>query len=109
MLPYHLAQLPFITQANIHDNSTRTQIQLRTNKPQHEHARYCVRNQVPEVVNSASIHILTKINTHTQGFSKIYQTYHYTILRKNYSLWDETSDRMFVLWKNYLKETGEIK
>ncbi len=25
-----------------------------------------------------------------------------------YSLWDETADRMFVLWKNYLKETGEI-
>ncbi len=26
----------------------------------------------------------------------------------NYSLWDETEDRMFVLWKNYLKEKGEI-
>ncbi len=26
----------------------------------------------------------------------------------NYSLWDETVKRMFVLWKNYLKETGEI-
>ncbi len=26
----------------------------------------------------------------------------------NYSLWDETAERMFVLWKSYLKETGEI-
>ncbi len=26
----------------------------------------------------------------------------------NYSLWDETAERMFVLWKNYLKETSEI-
>ncbi len=26
----------------------------------------------------------------------------------NYSLWDETAERIFVLWKNYLKETGEI-
>ncbi len=26
----------------------------------------------------------------------------------NYSLWDETAERMFVLWKNYLTETGEI-
>ncbi len=26
----------------------------------------------------------------------------------NYSLWDKTAERMFVLCKNYLKETGEI-
>ncbi len=65
MLPYYLAQLPFITQANIHDHSTRTQNQLRTNKPQREHARYCVRHKISKVINSAPIHILTKINTHT--------------------------------------------
>ncbi len=71
MLPYYLAQLPFITQANIHDHSTRTQNQLRTNKPQHEHARYCVRHQLPKVIISATIHILKKINTHSlQGFSR---------------------------------------
>ncbi len=28
--------------------------------------------------------------------------------KRNCSLWNETGDRMFVLWKNYLKETGEI-
>ncbi len=28
MLPYYLAQLPYITQANVHDHSTRTQNQL---------------------------------------------------------------------------------
>ncbi len=70
MLPYYLAQLTFITHPNIHDHSTRNQNQLRTNKTQHEHARYCVRHQIPKVINSAPIYILTKINTHSlQGFS----------------------------------------
>ncbi len=26
----------------------------------------------------------------------------------NCSLWEETAERLFVLWTNYLKETGEI-
>ncbi len=46
-LPYYLAQLPFITQANINDHSTRTQNQLQINKPQHGHARYCLTHQIP--------------------------------------------------------------
>ncbi len=71
MLHYYLAQLPFITQANIHDHSTRTQNQLRTNQPQHGHASYCVRHQIPKVINIAPIRILTKINTHSlQGLSR---------------------------------------
>ncbi len=70
MLLYYLAQLPFITQANIHDHSTRNQNQLRTNQPQHEHARYWLRHQIPKFINSAPIHILAKINTHSlQRFS----------------------------------------
>ncbi len=46
-LPYFLAKLPFITQADIHDHSTRANNQLRTNKPNHEHARYSIRYQIP--------------------------------------------------------------
>ncbi len=56
MLLYYLAQLSFITQANIHDNSTKTHNQLRTNKPQHEHARYCVRHQIPKDIKCTNTH-----------------------------------------------------
>ncbi len=70
MLLYYLAQLTFITQVDIHDHSTRANNQLRTNKP-HEHARYCIRHQIPKVINSTPMNILTKINTHSlQGFSR---------------------------------------
>ncbi len=70
-LPYFLAQLPFITEADIHDHLTRAQNQLRTNKLNHEHARYSIRYQIPKVINSTPIEILTKINTHSlQGFSR---------------------------------------
>ncbi len=70
-LPYYLAQLPFLTQAVIHDHSTRAQNQLRTNKPNHEHARCSIRYQIPKVINSRPMEILTKINTHSlQGFSR---------------------------------------
>ncbi len=51
-----------------------TQQELRTNctnKPHHEHARYCIRHQIPKVINSAPMNILTKINTHSLcGFSR---------------------------------------
>ncbi len=71
MLPYNLAQLPFITQVDIHDHSTRANNQLRTNKPHHEHEIYCIRHQIPKVINSTPMNILTKINTQNlQGFSR---------------------------------------
>ncbi len=65
MLPYYLSQLSFINQANIHDHLTKTQ-----NKLQHEHARHCVRHQIPEVMNSAPIQIVTQCTTHSlPGFT----------------------------------------
>ncbi len=79
-LPYYLAQLPFITQADFHDHSTRAQNQLRTNKPNHEHARYSIRYQIPKVINSTPMEILTSFvhkhspkHVHTCCFSVIYK------------------------------------
>jgi hypothetical protein len=70
-LPYYLVHLPFPTQADIHDHLTRGQYQLRTVKPHHEYARYCIRYQIPIVINSTPNEILTKITTHSlEGFRK---------------------------------------
>ncbi len=68
MLPYYLAQLPFITPTDIHDHSTRANNQLRTNKPHHEHARYCIRHQILKVINSTPMNIVAKVNTQSSGF-----------------------------------------
>ncbi len=72
-----------LTQANIHDHSTRANNQLRTNQPHHEHAKYSIKHQIPKVINSTPMNILTKINTQPSGFQKVYQTYYYTVLQRN--------------------------
>ncbi len=72
-LPYYLAQLPVITQADIHDHSTDGQNQLCTNKPNHEHASYSIIYLIPKVINSTPMEILTKRNIHSlQGFTNNY-------------------------------------
>ncbi len=52
-LSHYLANIPFLTHADIHEHSTRAQHQLCTIKPQHEYARYCIRYQIPIIINSA--------------------------------------------------------
>ncbi len=51
-LSHYLANIPFLTHANIHEHSTRAQYQLCTVKPQHEHARYCITCKITIIINS---------------------------------------------------------
>ena len=69
-LPHYLQNMPFVTNATIHEHSTRFQHKLRLMKPNHEYARNCIRYHVPVVVNATSPEITNKIYTHSlQGFA----------------------------------------
>ena len=68
--------------------------------------------RITEIVIGASDGSLNVVDRNNGNKSK-YEDLHAFINRApdckgNYSYWDETADRMFVLWKNYLKEMGEI-
>ncbi len=68
--------------------------------------------RITEIIIGASDGSLTVMDRNNANKSQ-YEDLHAFINRAwdckgNYSLRDETAERMFVLWKNYLKETGEI-
>ncbi len=116
-LPYYLAQLPFITQADIHDHSTRAQNKLCTKKPNHEHAKYSIRYHIPKVINITAMEILTNIKTHSlQGFRRyikhtIIQSYQELCTIQNCyicsRLWSfhipPNSNLYLTIWYNYGK------
>ncbi len=68
--------------------------------------------RITEIIIGPSDGLLTVMDRNNANKSE-YRYLHAFINRDrdckcNYSLWDETAERTFVLWKNYLKETGEI-
>jgi hypothetical protein len=76
-LPDYFLQFPFDPMVNNHNYSTRTQHNLKTDKINHEFAKYCLRQNLPRLVNNTPHFIKIKVNTHSlKGFATYIKKYY---------------------------------
>ncbi len=75
-LAYYLQNLPSEPNTKTHDHATRIQHNIHQPKTNHVYAKYCVRFDVPSVINSSPKAIQYKIDTHSlQGFTRYIKNY----------------------------------
>ncbi len=69
-LPHYLQHFPIMPNSETHIYETRIQNEIHLSKTQHEYAKLCIRVNLPKIINSTPIEIISKIDTHSiQGFS----------------------------------------
>ena len=75
-LPPYFLTFDIIRQGEIHDHDTRQRDRIRVNRTRIKLTERCIRNYLPNVINSVPDHILARIHTHSiQGFSSCLKAY----------------------------------
>ena len=75
-LPPYFLTFDIIRQVEIHDHDTRQRYRIRANRTRIKLTERCIRNYLPNEINSVPDHILAQIHTHSiQGFSSCLKTY----------------------------------
>ena len=73
--PYFLA-FNMTTQGEIHTHDTRQRDSIRTNRTRIKLVDKCIRNYLPDKINSTPEHVLSRIDTHSiQGYSSCFKSY----------------------------------
>ena len=68
-LPSYFLLLPFHPRTTVHRYETRQNYELCVSKTKRKFAEFCIRHQIPKIINSSPSNIVDKINTHSiQGF-----------------------------------------
>ena len=75
-LPPYFLTFDIIRQGEIHDHDTRQRDRIRVNRTRIKLTERCIRNYLPNEINSVPDHILARIHTHSiQGFSSCLKAY----------------------------------